>query len=58
MKNYGDGEWRRLHNNMNTLNTLNCALKNGLKSQFYVLFVFFSLCVCVSVLSTVKHWQK
>ena len=31
---------------MNALNTLSCALKNGLKSEVYVLFVF-SLCVCV-----------
>ena len=41
---------------MNALNTLSCALKNGLKSEVYVLFVFFFLCVCV--LPTVKHWQK
>lgn len=32
---------------MNALNTLSCALKNGLKSKVYVLFVF-SLCVCVT----------
>ena len=43
--------------NKNTLNTLNCALKAGLKSKLYVL-VFFFLCVCVCVLPTVKHWQN
>lgn len=33
---------------MNALNTLSCALKNGLKSEVYVLFVFFFVCVCVT----------
>ena len=27
--------WRRLHDSVNVLNTLNCALKNGQDGKFY-----------------------